>query len=84
MNSTKYMHPVGSNPKNRTFLSTHLLNGSSLFMYKIHTLEDPLAEAILRGEIENDSVVTVRGNKEGLTFKGEPVVVMKEEEATGE
>ncbi len=47
-------------------------------------LEDPIAEAILRSEIENDSVVTVKANKEGLTFKGEPVVVMKEEEAPGE
>ncbi len=47
-------------------------------------LEDPLAEAILRNEISNDSLVTVRAKKDGLTFKGEPVVVMKEEEATGE
>ena len=41
-------------------------------------LEDPLAEAILRGEIKNDSVVTVRANKEKLTFKGEPVAVPEE------
>jgi ATP-dependent Clp protease ATP-binding subunit ClpC len=34
-------------------------------------LEDPLAEEILRGNIANNSVVTVRGNKESLTFKGE-------------
>jgi len=38
-------------------------------------LEDPLAEAILRSEIENDLVVTVRANKEGLAFKGAPVAV---------
>jgi len=38
-------------------------------------LEDPLAEAILRNEIENNSVVTVRANKEKLLFKGAPVVV---------
>jgi ATP-dependent Clp protease ATP-binding subunit ClpC len=31
-------------------------------------LEDPLAEEILRGAIENDSVVSVRGNKSRLTF----------------
>jgi len=37
-------------------------------------LEDPLAEAILRSEIENNSLVTVRANKEGLLFKGAPVV----------
>lgn len=36
-------------------------------------LEDPLAEEILRDVIHNDSVVSVRANKEGLTFKGEPV-----------
>jgi ATP-dependent Clp protease ATP-binding subunit ClpC len=35
-------------------------------------LEDPLAEAVLRGTIENDSVVTVKANKEGLTFKSAP------------
>jgi len=40
-------------------------------------LEDPIAEEILRGTIENNSVVTVRANKEKLAFKGEPV-------ATGE
>ncbi len=38
-------------------------------------LEDPLAEAILRGEIENDSIVTVRANKECLAFKSIPVEV---------
>jgi len=43
-------------------------------------LEDPLAEEILRGQIENNSVVTVRANKEGLSFKGVPAV----EEATTE
>ncbi len=43
-------------------------------------LEDPLAEEILRSQIENNSVVTVRANKEGLTFKGVPAV----EEATTE
>jgi len=32
-------------------------------------LEDPLAEAILRGEILDGSVVSVRGNKKGLVFK---------------
>ena len=32
-------------------------------------LEDPLAEAILRGEIENGTTVSVRGNKKALTFK---------------
>jgi len=37
-------------------------------------LEDPLAEEILRGVILNNSVVTVRANKEKLSFKGEPVV----------
>jgi ATP-dependent Clp protease ATP-binding subunit ClpC len=36
-------------------------------------LEDPIAEEILRGTIINNSVVTVRANKEKLTFKGEPV-----------
>jgi ATP-dependent Clp protease ATP-binding subunit ClpC len=36
-------------------------------------LEDPLAEEILRGTIVNDSVVTVRANKEKLTLKGAPV-----------
>jgi len=36
-------------------------------------LEDPIAEEILRGTIENNSVVTVRANKEKLAFKGEPV-----------
>ena len=41
-------------------------------------LEDPLAEAILRGEIKNDSLVTVRANKEKLTFKGEPVAAPEE------
>ncbi len=35
-------------------------------------LEDPLAEEILRGQIENNSVVTVKANKEALTFKGVP------------
>ncbi len=38
-------------------------------------LEDPLAEAILRSEIQNDSVVTVRINKDGLIFKGQPIIV---------
>ncbi len=51
-------------------------------MYKIHTLEDPLAEAILRSEIQNDSVVTVRANKEKLTFKGEAIAAP--EETSGE
>ncbi len=37
-------------------------------------LEDPLAEAILRREILNNSIVTVRANKEKLSFKGVPVV----------
>ena len=32
-------------------------------------LEDPLAEAILQGEILDGSVVSVRGNKKGLVFK---------------
>ncbi|MCK4564350.1 MAG: ATP-dependent Clp protease ATP-binding subunit, partial [Verrucomicrobia bacterium] len=41
-------------------------------------LEDPLAEAILRGEIKNDSLVTVRANKEGLALKGEPVAAPEE------
>ena len=36
-------------------------------------LEDPLAEAILRSEIQNNSIVTVRANKEKLAFKGESV-----------
>ncbi|MEE9368691.1 MAG: ATP-dependent Clp protease ATP-binding subunit [Pontiella sp.] len=45
-------------------------------------LEDPLAEAILRSEISNDSVVTVKANKEHLTFKSVPAV--SEEKATDE
>ncbi|QBG46806.1 ATP-dependent Clp protease ATP-binding subunit [Verrucomicrobia bacterium S94] len=45
-------------------------------------LEDPLAEEILRGTIESNSVVTVKANKEGLTFKGVPVV--EEAAADGE
>ncbi|WP_372797845.1 AAA family ATPase, partial [Pontiella sp.] len=44
-------------------------------------LEDPLAEEILRAQIENNSVVTVKANKEGLTFKGVPAA---EEAATEE
>ena len=40
-------------------------------------LEDPLAEEILRGQILNNSVVTVRANKEKLAFKGEPVEIEK-------
>ena len=35
-------------------------------------LEDPIAEEILRGTIQNNSVVTVRANKEKLALKGEP------------
>jgi len=31
-------------------------------------LEDPLAEEILSGTIENNSVISVRGNKNKLTF----------------
>jgi len=31
-------------------------------------LEDPLAEEILRGAVQNDSVVSVRANKTKLTF----------------
>jgi len=31
-------------------------------------LEDPMAEAILRGEIESDKPVSVRAGKDGLTF----------------
>jgi ATP-dependent Clp protease ATP-binding subunit ClpC len=38
-----------------------------------HHLEDPLAEAILRGEVPCNSVVTVRANKKALTFKVMPV-----------
>jgi len=45
-------------------------------------LEDPLAEEILRSKIENNSIVTVKANKEGLTFKGVPVV--EEEEAAAD
>ncbi len=45
-------------------------------------LEDPLAEEILRGSIENNSVVTVRANKKKLTFKGEPIAA--EEKTTSE
>ncbi len=37
-------------------------------------LEDPLAEEILRSQISNDSIVTVRANKEGLNFKSAPAV----------
>ncbi|MEN8255512.1 MAG: ATP-dependent Clp protease ATP-binding subunit [Verrucomicrobiota bacterium] len=44
-------------------------------------LEDPIAEEILRGKIENNSVVTVRANKEKLAFKGAPVAA---EEKTDE
>jgi ATP-dependent Clp protease ATP-binding subunit ClpC len=44
-------------------------------------LEDPLAEAILRGEIENNTLVTVKANKEKLLFKGEPIQI---EEHTAE
>lgn len=36
-------------------------------------LEDPLAEGVLRGEIANNSLVSVRANKEALTFKSTPV-----------
>jgi len=32
-------------------------------------LEDPLAEEILRGVIQNDSTISVRAGKEALTFK---------------
>jgi ATP-dependent Clp protease ATP-binding subunit ClpC len=42
-----------------------------------HELEDPLAEAILRGEITNNSVVSVRASKEGLTFKSESLAIEK-------
>ncbi|MDF7799201.1 ATP-dependent Clp protease ATP-binding subunit [Pontiellaceae bacterium B1224] len=38
-------------------------------------LEDPLAEAILRDTIQNDSTVSVKANKDGLTFKGTPNVI---------
>jgi ATP-dependent Clp protease ATP-binding subunit ClpA len=44
-------------------------------------LEDPLAEQILRGEIANDSVVTVEANTESLVFAGVPVAA---EQATSE
>jgi ATP-dependent Clp protease ATP-binding subunit ClpC len=44
-------------------------------------LEDPLAEEILRATIENNSVVTVKANKEKLSFKGVPNPI---EEATTE
>ena len=37
-------------------------------------LEDPLAEEILRGTILDNSVVTVKANKEKLIFSGKPVV----------
>ena len=35
-------------------------------------LEDPLAEGILRNTIQSNSVITVKANKEKLTFKGVP------------
>jgi ATP-dependent Clp protease ATP-binding subunit ClpC len=40
-------------------------------------LEDPLAEEILRGNIQNNSLVTVKANKDkdALAFKGRSVVV---------
>ena len=40
-------------------------------------LEDPLAEGILRGNIQNNSLVTVKANKEkdALIFSGKPAVV---------
>ncbi len=40
-------------------------------------LEDPLAEEILRGHIENNSLVVVEANagKDGLTFEGKPAAV---------
>ena len=40
-------------------------------------LEDPLAEEILRGNIHNSSLVTVKANKakDALTFSGKPAVV---------
>lgn len=41
-------------------------------------LEDPLAEAILRSEVKNNSIVTVRASKEKLTFKSLPVPVPAE------
>jgi ATP-dependent Clp protease ATP-binding subunit ClpC len=46
-------------------------------------LEDPLAEEILRGNIQNNSLVTVKANKgkDALTFSGKSVVV---EENTSE
>jgi len=40
-------------------------------------LEDPIAEEILRGTIQNNSVVTVKANKEKLTFSGKPVAAGK-------
>jgi ATP-dependent Clp protease ATP-binding subunit ClpC len=43
-------------------------------------LEDPLAEEILRGAIENDSVVSVRGNKNKLTFH--PSKIKKAQKST--
>jgi ATP-dependent Clp protease ATP-binding subunit ClpC len=45
-------------------------------------LEDPLAEEILRSQISNDSVVTVKANKEGLVFKSAAAVT--EEKAADE
>ncbi len=43
-------------------------------------LEDPLAESILRGKIQNNSVVSVRANKESLTFTGKPIVTKESNE----
>ena len=43
-------------------------------------LEDPLAEEILRGAIENDSVISVRGNKNKLTFH--PSSIKKTQKST--
>ena len=40
-------------------------------------LEDPLAEEILRGTIQNNSLVTVKANKDkdALTFSGKEAAV---------
>jgi len=40
-------------------------------------LEDPLAEAILRGEIKNNSLVSVKAAEDKLIFKGKPAVAEK-------
>ena len=43
-------------------------------------LEDPLAEEILRGAIENDSIISVRGSKNKLTFH--PSSIKKTQKST--